>query len=73
LNTAIANHAQWFFVLGDKVQESTEKTCIEARFSAIDAWRIRLMRSAQANALHKITQFNAEAAQLYAAYQVPTR
>lgn len=33
------------------------------------AWRIRLMRSAQANALHKITQFNAEAAQLYAAYQ----
>lgn len=33
------------------------------------AWRIRLMRSAQANALHKITKFNAEAAQLYAAYQ----
>lgn len=33
------------------------------------AWRIRLMRSAQANALHKITRVNAEAAQLYAAYQ----
>jgi hypothetical protein len=33
------------------------------------AWRIRLMRTAQANALHKITRVNAEAAQLYAAYQ----
>ncbi|MFJ8627129.1 iron-containing redox enzyme family protein [Kitasatospora sp. NPDC093550] len=33
------------------------------------AWRIRLMRTAQANALHKITRINAEAAQLYAAYQ----
>ncbi|MCC3767318.1 iron-containing redox enzyme family protein [Streptomyces sp. UNOC14_S4] len=33
------------------------------------AWRIRLMRTAQANALHKITRGNAEAAQLYAAYQ----
>ena len=32
-------------------------------------WRIRLMRSAQCNALHKISRFNAEAAQLYAAYQ----
>ncbi|QIZ46165.1 iron-containing redox enzyme family protein [Dickeya zeae] len=32
-------------------------------------WRIRLMRSAQCNALHKISKFNAEAAQLYAAYQ----
>ncbi|ENY72861.1 hypothetical protein G114_05525 [Aeromonas diversa CDC 2478-85] len=33
------------------------------------AWRIRLMRSAQCNNLHKITKTNAEAAQLYAAYQ----
>ncbi|QCR35557.1 iron-containing redox enzyme family protein [Nissabacter sp. SGAir0207] len=32
-------------------------------------WRIRLMRSAQCHALHKITRVNAEAAQLYAAYQ----
>jgi hypothetical protein len=33
------------------------------------AWRIRLMRTAQAYALHKITRINAEAAKLYAAYQ----
>jgi hypothetical protein len=33
------------------------------------AWRIRLMRSAQSYALHKISRINAEAAQLYAAYQ----
>jgi len=33
------------------------------------AWRIRLMRTAQAFALHKITRINAEAAKLYAAYQ----
>lgn len=32
-------------------------------------WRIRLMRSVQCNALHKISKFNAEAAQRYAAYQ----
>lgn len=32
-------------------------------------WRIRLMRSAQANALHKVTRIHAEAAKLYAAYQ----
>jgi pyrroloquinoline quinone (PQQ) biosynthesis protein C len=32
-------------------------------------WRIRLMRSAQSNALHKITRLHAEAAKLYAAYQ----
>ncbi|GAA5787036.1 iron-containing redox enzyme family protein [Chitiniphilus shinanonensis] len=32
-------------------------------------WRIRLMRSAQANALHRITKLHAEAAKLYAAYQ----
>lgn len=33
------------------------------------AWRIRLMRTAQSYALHKITKVNAEAAKLYAAYQ----
>jgi hypothetical protein len=33
------------------------------------AWRIRLMRTVQAYALHKITRINAEAAKLYAAYQ----
>ncbi|MGY4026478.1 iron-containing redox enzyme family protein [Aeromonas rivuli] len=33
------------------------------------AWRIRLMRSAQCNNLHKISRINAEAAQRYAAYQ----
>ena len=33
------------------------------------AWRIRLMRSAQSNALHKVTRVHAEAAKLYAAYQ----
>ncbi len=33
------------------------------------AWRIRLMRTAQSYALHKITRVNAEAAKLYAAYQ----
>ncbi|CAM3892262.1 MULTISPECIES: iron-containing redox enzyme family protein [Rahnella] len=33
------------------------------------SWRIRLMRTVQCNALHKISQTNAEAAQLYAAYQ----
>ncbi|CAO5154594.1 Iron-containing redox enzyme family protein [Frankia sp. AiPs1] len=33
------------------------------------AWRIRLMRTAQSYALHKITGVNAEAAKLYAAYQ----
>jgi hypothetical protein len=32
-------------------------------------WRIRLMRSAQSNALHKVTRLHAEAAKLYAAYQ----
>lgn len=32
-------------------------------------WRIRLMRSAQCNALHKISRIHAEAAKLYAAYQ----
>ncbi|WP_206951828.1 iron-containing redox enzyme family protein [Trinickia acidisoli] len=33
------------------------------------SWRIRLMRSAQSNALHKITKLHAQAAKLYAAYQ----
>ncbi|WP_051229311.1 hypothetical protein [Paludibacterium yongneupense] len=33
------------------------------------AWRIRLMRSAQANTLHKVSKLHAEAAKLYAAYQ----
>jgi hypothetical protein len=33
------------------------------------AWRIRLMRTVQSYALHRISRDNAEAAQLYAAYQ----
>jgi len=33
------------------------------------AWRIRLMRTVQSYALHRITRDDAEAAQLYAAYQ----